>query len=111
MSGTNRDTIDLTLTDVDSGCTCCTPGHVAKESQAVPAGLVSEDLLVSGMTCTHCVSSVTEELSSLEGVQAVDVALNAGGISRVTVSSSRKLRIDDVRAAVAEAGYKLVVTA
>ncbi|NUS57993.1 MAG: heavy-metal-associated domain-containing protein, partial [Streptomycetaceae bacterium] len=39
---------------------------------------------VSGMTCGHCVSSVTAEVSKLDGVTAVDVDLAAG---RVTVSA------------------------
>jgi copper chaperone len=111
MSGTNSNTNDLTLTDVNSGCACCAPRHGANESQTAPAGAVSEDFLVSGMTCSHCVSSVTEELSALEGVEAVNVNLNAGGVSRVTVASSSTLRLDDVRAAVTEAGYELVSTA
>ena len=111
MSGTNSNTNNLTLTDVNSGCACCAPRHGEKESQAASAGAVSEDFLVSGMTCSHCVSSVTEELSAVEGVAAVNVDLNAGGVSRVTVASSRTLSLDDVRAAVTEAGYDLVTKA
>lgn len=63
---------------------------------------------VTGMTCGHCVSSVTAEVSKLAGVTDVDVALVQGGTSRVTVSSSTPLPLDDVRAAVHEAGYELV---
>ena len=62
---------------------------------------------VTGMTCSHCVTSVTEELSRLGGVSAVDVALNAGGDSRVTVTSTGPLPVDAVREAVDEAGYTL----
>ena len=50
---------------------------------------VSTTVNVSGMTCGHCVSSVSEELESLAGVEKVDVDLNAGGISTVTITSSR----------------------
>ncbi|GAA4626815.1 heavy-metal-associated domain-containing protein [Cellulomonas oligotrophica] len=63
---------------------------------------------VTGMTCGHCVSSVTTEVSKLAGVSDVDVALVQGGTSRVTVSSSAPLPLDDVRSAVDEAGYELV---
>jgi copper chaperone CopZ len=58
---------------------------------------------VAGMTCEHCVRSVTEEVSEVPGVTGVDVDLVAG---RVTVSGVA----DDaaVRAAVAEAGYEVV---
>ena len=31
--------------------------------------------LVTGMTCAHCVAAVTEEVSRLDGVSAVDVDL------------------------------------
>ena len=60
---------------------------------------------VQGMTCGHCVASVTEELSELSGVESVDVELETG---RVTVTSSAELQRADVEAAVTEAGYALV---
>jgi copper chaperone CopZ len=65
-------------------------------------------VLVSGMTCGHCVKSVTEELSSLDGVQDVSVDLVAGGTSTVTVTSDATLDVDAVRGAVDEAGYAVV---
>jgi copper chaperone len=58
---------------------------------------------VSGMTCEHCVRSVTEEVSEVPGVTAVDVDLASG---RVTVSGDADAAA--VRAAVAEAGYEVV---
>ena len=60
---------------------------------------------VDGMTCGHCVSSVTEELSALPGVTAVDVELVTGGASPVTVTSQGPLDEAAVAAAVEEAGY------
>lgn len=63
---------------------------------------------VTGMTCEHCVASVTEELSELEVVSGVEVQLTSGGESVVTVHSTDILNPDDVRAAVEEAGYTLV---
>ena len=62
---------------------------------------------VTGMTCSHCVAAVTEEVSRLDGVKAVDIALNVGGDSRVTVTSAAPLPVDAVRDAVDEAGYAL----
>jgi copper ion binding protein len=59
---------------------------------------------VTGMTCGHCVSSVTEEISQIDGVRNVDVRLETG---RVTVTSDQLLSADAVRAAVTEAGYQL----
>ena len=66
---------------------------------------VSTTYTVSGMTCEHCVASVTEELSELAGVSKVDVELANGA---VTVTSDRELGTDEVRDAVTEAGYQLV---
>ncbi|GAB2691461.1 heavy-metal-associated domain-containing protein [Thalassiella azotivora] len=59
---------------------------------------------VTGMTCGHCVSSVTEEISELDGVQSVDVDLATGA---VTVTSESPLDESAVRGAVEEAGYTL----
>ncbi|WP_309616744.1 cation transporter [Salinibacterium sp.] len=61
--------------------------------------------LVEGMTCAHCVSSVTEEVSSVAGVTSVAVDLHVGGVSRVDVVSDAPVTSDDIRAAIAEAGY------
>jgi copper chaperone CopZ len=63
---------------------------------------------VSGMTCGHCVSAVSEEIEALAGVEAVDVELNAGGISTVTITSSNELSPSEIGEAVAEAGYLVV---
>ena len=62
---------------------------------------------VTGMTCSHCVDAVTEEIGKLDGVTAVEVDLVAGGDSRVTVTSDTALGLDGVREAVDEAGYEL----
>lgn len=62
---------------------------------------------VTGMTCSHCVGAVTDELRSLDGVTVVEVDLNAGGTSQVTVTSSAPLAQEAVREAVDEAGYQL----
>ncbi|MFF0945298.1 heavy-metal-associated domain-containing protein [Kocuria sp. CPCC 205300] len=63
---------------------------------------------VSGMTCQHCVRSVTEELTALGGVESVDVDLVAGGASPVVVTSSRELGREEIAEAVEEAGYSVV---
>ena len=61
-------------------------------------------LTVQGMTCGHCVASVTEEVQQISGVEHVDVVLETGA---VTVTSSQPLDDTAVRAAVEEAGYQL----
>ncbi|WP_326968580.1 heavy-metal-associated domain-containing protein [Arthrobacter sp. CG_A4] len=69
---------------------------------------VSTSVSVSGMTCGHCVSSVSEELESLAGVEKVDVDLDSGGISTVTITSTGALSSSEIGEAVAEAGYMVV---
>jgi len=60
---------------------------------------------VTGMTCGHCVMSVTEEITEIDGVTDVAVDLPTGA---VTVTSDGPLDETQVRAAVEEAGYALV---
>lgn len=60
---------------------------------------------VSGMTCAHCVRSVTEEISKVAGVGSVTVDLATG---TVTVTASQPIDRADIAAAVDEAGYCLV---
>ncbi|GAB6984111.1 heavy-metal-associated domain-containing protein [Nocardioides pyridinolyticus] len=59
---------------------------------------------VTGMTCEHCVASVTEEVEEISGVTDVRVDLASGALA---VTSDRPLADDEVRAAVVEAGYRL----
>ena len=58
---------------------------------------------VVGMTCSHCVASIREQVAEVGGVRDVDVDLNAG---RLVVSGAG---FDDeaVKTAVEEAGYQL----
>ena len=60
---------------------------------------------VKGMTCGHCVDSVSTEVGALAGVSTVAVDLPTGA---VTVTSEQPLDEGVVRAAVEEAGYELV---
>ncbi len=59
---------------------------------------------VNGMTCGHCVASVTEEVGEIDGVSDVSVDLPTGA---VTVTSDAPLSEAAVRDAVEEAGYEL----
>ena len=59
---------------------------------------------VEGMTCGHCVNSVTEEVGQLPGVTDVNVELATGGL---TVTSNNGIEDAAVRAAVEEAGYRI----
>ena len=62
------------------------------------------EFTVTGMTCAHCVASVTEEVQEIEGVTDVTVDLASGALR---VSSEQPLSDADVKAAVEEAGYQL----
>ena len=68
---------------------------------------VSQQYAVRGMTCDHCVTAVTEEISALSGVIGVDIELVMNGNSRVTVASEHPLDTNLVRVAVGEAGYEI----
>lgn len=60
---------------------------------------------VTGMTCEHCVASVSEEVGEIAGVTGVQVDLPSGS---VVVTSDQPVSHEDVSAAVDEAGYQLV---
>ena len=59
---------------------------------------------VVGMTCQHCVSAVSEEVSAIPTVTDVAVDLTEG---RLTVTSDAPISSADIRAAVEEAGYEV----
>ncbi|MFE1763780.1 heavy-metal-associated domain-containing protein [Streptomyces angustmyceticus] len=56
---------------------------------------------VTGMTCEHCVASVTEEVSEVPGVSevVVDLAANSVTVHGTDLDDAR------LRAAIVEAGY------
>jgi copper chaperone len=93
------------------GCACC----AVDETTTTPDGRAdaaasdrTATFAVSGMTCSNCVRHVTDEIAALDGVDAVDVDLVAGGVSTVTVRSGRVLDDAVIAAAVTEAGYEVV---
>jgi copper chaperone len=63
---------------------------------------------VTGLTCGHCVNTVTGALEALDGIDSVDVDLVNGGESVVTISTSTG---DDFLAVIAQTlateGYAL----
>ncbi|CAA9472436.1 MAG: Copper(I) chaperone CopZ [uncultured Solirubrobacteraceae bacterium] len=62
------------------------------------------EYIVSGMTCSHCVSSVREEVAGVAGVDSVDVDLASG---RLTVAGAG-FGDEAVRMAVIDAGYEVL---
>ena len=69
-------------------------------------GVAEEDrklYTVKGMSCEHCVASVREELSEVEGVGEVSVDLESGEVA----VSGDAVSDEAVRIAVETAGYEL----
>lgn len=100
-------TTELPVTDKSSsGCSCCDTGAGSAES-AVTGNI---RLHVQGMTCGHCVSSVTEELEEVDGVRSVSVDLVPGGTSTVTVDADSSPDSTLLRAAIADAGYEVATS-
>lgn len=57
---------------------------------------------VPAIHCAHCAMSIKEETSEVEGVEAVDVDLEA----KVVTITGRALSDEKLRAAIREAGYE-----
>ena len=66
---------------------------------------IHTEVTVEGMTCGHCVGSVTKEIKEIAGVSEVVVDLASG---KVSIDSEVPLDFDAIVAAVDEAGYSLV---
>lgn len=60
---------------------------------------------VTGMSCGHCESAITKEVTAIPGVTAVKAVASTG---LVTIASEPQVDDETIRAAVDEAGYELV---
>ena len=94
-------------------CTSCNCGTQTRTTQDVTIGTApttresttdTTAYTVVGMTCGHCVASVTEEVSALDGVRDVGVDLATGVL---TFASDRPITREAIETAVHEAGYTL----
>ncbi len=96
--------IEFGRTEPKAACACGGHGdHHASE----PASADAQEILVTGMTCEHCVKAVTQELTAIDGVTDVSVDLQAGGTSRVTFRTTSPVDSQTIAAAIDEAGYAL----
>jgi copper chaperone len=59
-----------------------------------------QTLIISGMSCQHCVRAVSDALSAVEGVDSVEVDLDAG-----SAKVDGRAEIAALIAAVVAAGY------
>jgi copper chaperone len=64
--------------------------------------MTTERFQVPGVSCQHCVTAITKEVSALPGVQHVQVALDN---KTVTVEHGEQVSPDQIVAAINEAGY------
>ncbi|MFD0399647.1 heavy-metal-associated domain-containing protein [Kitasatospora sp. NPDC127121] len=94
-----------TGTATETAASCC--GSCDTGATGAPAtGTAGRAVFqVKGMTCGHCVTSVTAELRKIDGITDVAVDLATG---EVTVDSTLPLADEAVAAAIDEAGYDLV---
>lgn len=68
--------------------------------------MTTERFRVPEVSCEHCVHAITQEVSALNGVQRVNVALDS---KTVTVDHGEQVNIDAIINAIKEAGYDQVV--
>jgi len=63
-----------------------------------------EKIKIQGMTCQHCVMSVTKALGMISGLKGIKVDLVKG---EATFENTQKVSPESIRKAVEEAGYKV----
>ena len=64
-----------------------------------------EKVKIQGMTCQHCVMSVTKALNSIPGLKNLRIDLVQG---EATFENPQKVSPEKIRKAVEDAGYKVV---
>jgi copper chaperone len=62
-------------------------------------------LKVKGMSCQHCVMSVTKALSQLDGIKNVQIDLAKG---EVRFDNTKSVLSDRIQKAITDAGYEVV---
>jgi len=62
-------------------------------------------LRVKGMSCQHCVMSVTKALNQLEGIKNVQVDLAKG---EVQFDNTKAIASNQIEKAIEEAGYQVI---
>lgn len=66
---------------------------------------MATNLKVNGMSCQHCVMSVTRALKQLEGIKNIQVDLAKG---EVRFDNIREVASDKIEKAIADAGYEVI---
>ena len=76
-----------------------------EESQSKEENKMVSVLKVKGMSCQHCVMSVTKALSQLEGIKNVQVDLAKG---EVRFDNTKEVASNRIEKAIEDAGYEAV---
>ena len=66
------------------------------------------DFTVTGMTCNHCVMTVSRAVAAVPGISGVSIDLVANGESTLHVDSADTVDENSVAEAVEAAGYHVV---
>jgi copper ion binding protein len=74
--------------------------QTGKEENTMPS-----TIKVKGMSCQHCVMSVTKALGQLEGIKNVQVDLAKG---EVRFDNSKEIASNRIEKAISDAGYEVV---
>ncbi|MBW2090918.1 MAG: heavy-metal-associated domain-containing protein [Deltaproteobacteria bacterium] len=61
---------------------------------------------VKGMTCQHCVMTVTKTLNGIEGLENVNVDLEKG---EATFNEVKPVDMNNIKEAIEKAGYHVAV--
>lgn len=68
--------------------------------------IIQRILKVEGMTCQHCVETVSETVTKMEGVKKVDINLEQKNV-RVEYDES-KTQLEDISVQIIKAGFEVV---
>jgi copper chaperone len=86
--------------NADCGMWTKKPETIKKEGEKM-ASIIK----VKGMSCQHCVMSVTKALNHLEGIQNVQVDLQKG---EVRFDNSKGITSNRIEKAIKDAGYEVI---
>ena len=75
----------------------------AETKSSAPEEVVEASLSIGGMTCEHCVMSVTKGLNEVEGIAEVAVTLDDS--TAIVKYDASAVNMDDLKAAVSKRGY------
>ncbi|HOV90768.1 MAG TPA: cation transporter [Syntrophorhabdaceae bacterium] len=66
--------------------------------------MTKASIKIGGMSCQHCVAAVGKALTSIKGVQKVDISIGSAYIEY----DEKKASIEDFKAAIEKEGYKVL---